>query len=80
MIGMDKMMYPSVVSSLSPYPGAAVSQTVQGVLQVMPLTGSSGVRISGMLTGLEPNASGGWHVHSGDSCGADELVELGLAS
>merc|ERR1719450_288002 len=74
-IGMSKLMYPSVVDSFVKYPGSTVTQTIQGVLQVTAVTGSTGVRIKGMLTGLEPGATGGWHVHSGFTC--DEALLVG---
>jgi len=73
-IGMSKPMYPSVVASFSKYPGSTVTQTIQGVLQLTAISGSSGLRIKGMLTGLEPGKTGGWHVHSGFTCSDAALV------
>ena len=52
---------------LQPYPGAD-ALPVSGVLQLSSTYGGAGVlRVRGVVGGLAPSTSGGWHVHSGAS-------------
>ena len=46
--------------------GPCQTLTVNGMLKFSSV--GSTLTVSGVLTGLEPSTSGGWHVHSGFSC------------
>ena len=54
------------VALLGAYPEYAGSYGVRGLLAFSEL--GTGVAVKGTLTGLRPNANGGWHVHAGSSC------------
>ena len=55
-----------LVSEYPTYTGSQAGYSVGGLLAVWPT--SVGVRINGVLTGLETAVTGGWHVHAGYSC------------
>ena len=59
--------FEAVVPSMARYVGYAGGQTVNGMLRLTSEAGGA-LTVSGVLTGLEPSTSGGWHVHSGSSC------------
>ena len=64
-IGVGASSYEALMPSMVKYVGYAGGQTVNGMLK---FSSNSPLTISGVLTGLEPSTSGGWHVHSGFSC------------
>ena len=51
---------------LGDYPGYAGGRDVRGLVGIADR--SDGVQIEGLITGLEPGVTGGWHIHSGYSC------------
>ena len=59
--------FEAVVPSMVRYVGYAGGQTVNGMLRLTSEAGGA-LTVSGVLTGLEPSTSGGWHVHAGASC------------
>ena len=65
-IGVGAASYEAVMSSMVKYVGYTGGQTVNGMLKFSSV--GSTLTVSGVLTGLEPSTSGGWHVHSGFSC------------
>merc|ERR1711988_232208 len=60
------------VLNIDTYPGYAGMQRVRGMVLEQP--SSAGVNFTGVLTGLEQNTTGGWHIHSGYSCQAHAAV------
>ena len=59
-------------SAIGAYPGWTGALHVHGHLMIN--ASADGVHIHGVLAGLEPNATGGWHVHMGIACSdADEV-------
>ena len=56
------------VAEIAMYPDFSGAYSVGGMMFVHPTT--AGTRYEGLLTGLEPSATGGWHVHAGFSCGS----------
>ena len=49
------------------YPGVPPTYNVGGTL-VFQAIGNHSIRVHGVVTGLQPGATGGWHVHSGFTC------------
>ena len=54
------------ITSLGAYPGYTGGRMVGGLVGIADR--SDGVQIEGLITGLEPGVTGGWHIHSGYSC------------
>lgn len=69
---MDK-----AVVTLGQYPGLPLNFafSVGGTL-VFQSIGNHSIRVHGVVTGLQPGAIGGWHVHAGFTC-TDALAVLG---
>lgn len=66
-----------VFASINNYPGYSGSLTVTGSIYIADLYSNSdaaGITIHGTLTGLEPNATGGIHVHTGVTCSSASEV------
>ena len=69
-IGAMARAYPAAVSSFKAYPGYGGEYMVKGTLSVSSVPGSSSVRIHGILAGLEPSVTAGFHIHEGFGCSA----------
>ena len=69
-IGVGATSYEALMPSMVKYSvcpaGPCQTLTVNGMLKFSSV--GSTLTVSGVLTGLEPSTSGGWHVHSGFSC------------
>ena len=62
-IGVGASSYEAVMPSMVKYVDYTPGLTVNGMLKFSSV--GSTLTVSGMLTGLEPSTSGGWHVHWG---------------
>ena len=62
---------PHAIVDMGAYPGVG-SRVIRGTLAVQ--SAGSMLHINGVITGLEPNLVGGWHVHEGFTCGDAGLV------
>mgnify|MGYP003309581181 FL=1 len=69
-IGVGAASYEAVMPSMVKYVDYTPGLTVNGMLKFSSV--GSTLTVSGVLTGLEPSTSGGWHVHSGFSCTDDK--------
>ena len=65
-IGVGAASYEALMPSMVKYVDYTPGLTVNGMLKFSSV--GSTLTVSGVLTGLEPSTSGGWHVHSGFSC------------
>ena len=54
------------VSVIGSYPGYTPGQSVRGLISVSPV--STGIRLAGLLSGLEVSTTAGVHIHSGYTC------------
>ncbi len=73
-------MFPSgtVVATIGTYPGYPGPLRVRGSVEMRAAANAS-IRLDGMLTGLEPSAVGGWHIHVGTTCdNASQVCEGGV--
>ena len=68
--GATASAYPGVVPAFVKYASYAGQFNVHGTLALYSVPGTYGVRIHGVLAGLEPSATGGIHIHSGYGCSA----------
>merc|ERR1712166_1385577 len=68
---------PTCTATMSPYPGYAGSYNVAGTVKATA-TGmslhTSTIELIYALTGAEPNAAGGLHIHTGTTCADANLV------
>ena len=64
------------VVTFSQYPNYAGTSKVMGLLAMQSLTGGA-LSVKGTLSGLAANANGGWHVHTGVTCGPVTLGTVG---
>ena len=67
------------VAHIGDYPGSAAATTkARGTLVLDHIAGTDMLEIKGVLTGLEPSSSGGWHIHTGFKCtvAADEDANM----
>ena len=73
-IGVGAASYEAVMPSMVKYVDYTPGLTVNGMLKFSSV--GSTLTVSGVLTGLEPSTSGGWHIHTGYSC--TSASEIGL--
>ncbi len=59
-------------ATLAPYPGQL--NELGGTILLEVAEGSASLYVRGLISGLEPAAEGGWHVHTGFTCDAATLV------
>ena len=68
-IGITSTSYAAVVEEFVTYPHSPTALQVRGMLSMTSsATGPPQLRIWGILSGLQPGSTGGWHIHSGFGC------------
>ena len=76
---LDGVLAHTGVAHIGDYPGSTTSTTkARGTLVLDHIAGTDMLEIKGVLTGLEPSSSGGWHIHTGCKCtvAADEDASM----
>jgi Cu/Zn superoxide dismutase len=56
------------VVHIGKYPGSTATTSPAGTLEVKHVDGANLLQITGVITGLEPGLTGGWHIHTGYTC------------
>ena len=65
----------AAVTMLGKYPEYAGALAVQGMVTTEKM--SIGIRQAGLVAGLEPSVTGGWHIHTGFTCDVSDDVDGG---